>query len=256
MIFYESHRKESELKEKTNPFLRFLFLFVILISLNGKDLYSDFIMPISADLDYYDLNIGYEFSGDYLTLFGTKENLERIAIKMNGPTRNYLINKREKALNLWIKRNTQILQNIPSYHASWVSDDIRRDEGLIDFYDIESKNSINQNYNNDFIESFLNDMHDNKKLYYDYEIINNTNNNLFKVNLFLPNNATIGNYVVDVMSFDKKNNIDGKIMMTFNIAHSDFNHFIYRMNKEAPRLYAVFLILFAFLSVGVIKYFY
>ena len=254
-MFYELNDKNESKITKFN-LIKFVLLFLTFISFNGKNLHSEFIMPISADLDYYNLNIGYEFSGGYLTLFGTKENLEKIAITMIGPERNYLINKRDKALYLWIKRNTKIFENTPSYHASWVSEDILRDKELLDFYDIESNSLFYPNNRNDFVEYFLKDMHENKKLYLRSEMISNTNNSLFKVNLFLPNNATIGNYRINVVSFDKKNNPDGTVIMAFSITHSDFNNFIYRMNKEAPKLYAFFLIVFAFLTVGVIKYFH
>jgi hypothetical protein len=252
-MFYNLFQEEKQVKFN---FLRFFFLFFIFISFGGKNLYSDFVMPISADLDYYNLNVGYEFSGDYLTLFGTKENLERIAITITGPERNYLINKREKALNLWIKRSTRIFENAPSYHASWISDDIKRERDLIDFYDLESKSFFYKDEQSDFVEYFLKDMYEKKGLYSESELTNNTNNNLFKVNLFLPNNAATGVYLLNVISFDKKDNIDGKVLMSFSIIHSDFNHFIYHMNKESPKLYAFFLIVFAFLSVGIIRYFY
>lgn len=255
-MFFEVIDEGDCPKKKGNNFLKFLLIFLTLIFFNGKNLYSDFVMPISADLDYYNLNIGYEFSGDYLTLFGAKENLERMAVVMYGPERNYLITKREKIFNLWIKRTTKIFENVPSYYASWISNDLRRDRDVIDFYDLDPRSAFNLYDQEDFVDSFLSDMQDKRGLYHNYEIINSANNNLFKVNLFLPNNATIGNYLLNVMSINEKNNVDGRVIMSFNIAHSDFNHFIYRMNKESPKLYAMFLVIFAFLSIGVIRYFY
>jgi hypothetical protein len=256
MMLKGLHYENKKLK-KRNVFLRrLIFLFFILIFFNARELYSEFIMPISADLNYYNLNVGYEFSGDYITLFGTKENLENIAIMIKGPERNYLINKREKFFHLWIKRTTKIFDNTPSYHATWISEGLYKERDLMNFYDIELDSIFSQDIRDDFSEYFLKDMRENKALYMKPEIIESANNNLFKVNLFLPNNATIGNYLVNVLSFDNKNNVDGKIVMTFRIMHSDFNNFIYRMNKETPKLYVLFLIIFAFLTVGIIRYFY
>ncbi len=255
MIFLDLHNEEKTKNNKIT-FSKLFFLFLIIISFNGKNLYSDFVMPISADLNYYNVNVGYEFSGSDLTLFGTKQNLEKIGIVLSGPKRNYLLNKREQVFNLWIKRNTQIFENMPSYYSSWISNDIRNDNELIDFYDLNYNSIFDASESSEFAALFLKDMHDKKKLYYDYEIIGNSDNNLFKVNLFLPNNATIGGYLLNIMSFDKENkSIDGQIIMTFDISHSDFNNFIYRMNKEVPKLYALFLMFVSFLLVIIIRYF-
>jgi hypothetical protein len=213
--------------------------------------YCDFLMPISADLDDYNVKIGYGFSGDSLTLVGTKEKLSKIAVSVLGPERDFLTTKREKFHNLWIKRNVGKLYDVPSYDAKWISSDIKRDIEMLDFYEINSRNL--QKIDSENSGEFIRYMQE-KNLYHPIDIISIANNNLFKVNIPLPNNATIGTYLVNVLSFDDNNAVDAKTVLSFDITHSDFNKFLYTVNKEYHKLYVLILLVSSCLVVFLIRY--
>ena len=227
-----------------------ILIFLVLIICTNKNVYSDFIMPISADLDSYDIHIGYGFSGDNLTLFGSKEKLEKIAVALSGPERDFLLNKRQKLYGLWIKRDVKIFNNIGSYFATWVSHDLIKKLDMLDFYGLRTfEDKKNDDIKNDFEQYMVH-----KKLYYSLDIISIANNNLFKINIPLPSNATVGSYLVNIISFG----IDGlnaKISMSFDIIHSEFNKFIYDLNKDYHKLYAIMIIFVSFINILLVRYF-
>jgi hypothetical protein len=231
-------------------FAKTIFVFLFLIFYTSKDVYSDFIMPISADLDSYDIRIGYGFSGGSLTLFGSKEKLEKIAVILSGPERDFLLNKRQKVYGLWVKRDINIFHDIGSYYAAWVSHDLRKKTDILDFYGLKTfKDRKDGDLKNDFEQYMMG-----RELYYPLDTINIANNNLFKINIPLPSNATVGNYLVNVISLGASG-LSSKISMSFDIIHSEFNKFIYDLNKEYHKLYAILVIVVSFINILLVRYF-
>ena len=226
-------------------------LFITLITSTNKDIYSDFSMPISADLEHYKIQIGYGFSGEFLTLFGVKEKLNKIAIFISGPERNFLSMKRIKFHNLWIQKKVSMLLKIPSFDARWISEDVKDGVELLNLYDSCENNIGNMP---DF-SHFLSHM-ETRGLYKPLDMIDRANNNIFRVKIPLPNNATTGKYRVNVMSFNDEMEIEGKTTMSFEITHSDFNKFLYTMNKENHKTYLMLLFMASILNVLVIRYFF
>lgn len=208
-------------------------------------------MPISADLEHYDVRVGYGFSGDFLTLFGAKENLSKIAITIVGPERNFLSMKRSKFYNLWIKKHVSMLSNTSSFDGRWVSSDVKNNVSTLDIHDITRSDSRNTDDFREFAD-YMNI----KGLYRQLDIIDSANNNMFRVKIPLPNNAPTGKYIVNVMSFDNEMEIESKIVMSFEIVHSSVNKFLHDMNKENHKTYLSILFLSSFLNVLAVRYFF
>lgn len=241
---------------------KYILIFLLCIFIKPINVQSDFIMPISADLDLYNISVSYGFAGKELTLFGTKDKLENIAILLNGPKRNYAIIQREKNYGLWLKRKVTNITNISSYHALWASEDVYRNKNLIDFYELDMKNEI-PNVSKLLQDAFINDMNQKKMLYSKIEKIDLTNNNLFKVKFFIPDNATMGDYLVNIFAFKNEsgnanmNNsiIDGQVAIAFNISHFDLNKFLSNLNINHPKIYALLSIMVSFCTVFIIRFF-
>lgn len=240
----------------------FLIMAILLIFIRPHQVQSDFIMPISADLDLYNISVSYGFSGKELTLFGTKDKLDNIAVLLSGPKRNYVITQREKKYGLWLKRKIVNIQDVSSYHALWASEDVYRNKNLIEFYELDMQNKIS-NLNQLLQDAFIYDMSQKKMLYSKIEKIDLTNNNLFKVKFFIPDNATMGNYLLNIFAFKNSignaniNNdiIDGQVSIAFRINHFDLNKLLSELNINHPKIYALLSIIVSFCTVFIIRFF-
>lgn len=224
------------------------------------------LMSISADLDNFDIEIKSNFEGAKIMIFGTKTNeIDNFLISLLGPNKKYLIAKKEKILGLWLKKKIMIFEDVPSYYACWASEDLLKEEKkfLLSFYDFGLSNlnfNINdlQKYNEQTIYEFKNALikyMKKRKLYHDIKPILPSNNNLFKINSIIPDNASVGNYLVNLKSLSGKNFIvENEISMSFKVFHLNLNKFLNTLNNQYSKTYAIFLIIIAFTNVYIIKW--
>lgn len=229
------------------------FVLLLLIVFNNRDLYSEFSMPISSDLDTYSIRVGYGFAGHELTLFGTKERLNKIAIHISGPERDFLTTKREKFHGLWIKKKVAKLFDIQSFEQQWISSDMKKNTEILDFNNLLSGSLLKRKIED--YDHFV-DYMQSKNLYHNIEQITVSNNNLFKIIIPLPKNATIGKYLVNVLSFNNNVLVDGKTTMSFDLTHSEFNKFLYTMNKDYHEIYLIIILTISAINVFIARYFF
>jgi hypothetical protein len=229
--------------------------FLASLFFNASNLESDFIMSMAADLDSYDLQIGYTFSGGHLTLFGTKNDEDSVLIKVTGPDRDFLLNKRRKVSGLWLKRDTTVIDETSSYIATWISPDLKRKSNIAEFYKI---NPFQKNINSDYetknqLKDEFNQYMLQKNRYLSTKILQNSNNNLFKINIPLSSNSAIGRYIVNVTSFNY-NRLMYRTTLSFDVMHSAFNNLIYDLNKNYNRIYSCLIFVASIINIIIIRY--
>jgi hypothetical protein len=145
------------------------------------------------------------------------------------------------------------LFDIQSFEQQWISNDMKKNAEILDFNDLISGNSLKRKIadHDHFVEYMQG-----KNLYHNLEQITVSNNNLFKVTIPLPKNATVGKYLVNVMSFNDNMLVNGKTTMSFDLTHSDFNKFLYTMNKDYHEVYLLIILTVSVINVFVARYFF
>ena len=142
---------------------------------------------------------------------------------------------------------------------------LKNDANFIKFHQISYNDldfKIHDNYNLnegelfEFRDAFIKRMKK-RGLYHENGEIKQSNNNLFKINFFIPNNASIGNYLINLRALNKdlsKNPIDGDVKMNFIIKHLTVNKFFSILNDQYTKTYAILLLILAFLNIFIIKF--
>ena len=218
-------------------------------------------MSVTGDLNDYNINVTSGFKGHELTLFGSKEHMSDLAIIITGPERNYIVSKRYKIIGLWIGREIMLFNNLPSYYAFWASQDIAQNDDLSKFYNLGLNNILLENpifLNEDlkveeFKNAFIEMMNKRKGNYFGMNIINFPNNHLFKIKANIPHNVAMGNYFINVESFEN-GHLDTVVSMKFKITPLNLNKFLGNVNENYSKTYLLLLLISALLSTFMIKY--
>ena len=84
-------------------------------------------------------------------------------------------------------------------------------------------------------------------------IINFPNNHLFKIKANIPHNVAMGNYFINVESFEN-GHLDTVVSMKFKITPLNLNKFLGNVNENYSKTYLLLLLISALLSTFMIKY--
>lgn len=249
----------------------FFLYFLILLNFFQKseaysnEVYSDkFKPPIVADVNLYKIDINSNFNGLEFLIFIAKNNQNDFFGKIIGPPRKYLVAKKEKFMGLWLKKKIIFFNCVPSYYSFWnIDEKPNMSSEILDFYQI-GFNSLDlciDNYHKlrdeeivDFKEKLFSHMKK-KKLFNGPSTSFKTNNNLIKISSFIPDNASVGHYLVNLFSFSNETlKIDGEVKISFFVRHLKLNKFLSNLNNYYPKMYTLFLLMIAFLNVFVVRF--
>jgi len=252
---------------KMKFYIFFLILF-FLINSNGilfcEEKNNKFDIPISADINIYDVDINSSFDGVNIILFLSINNPNYgFAGKILGPNKKYSVSKRERIFGLWLLKKTIIFEDVPSYYSYFIDDKINKNKNFLEFdtigydsfyFQIINKSAIEENEIIEFKKALINYMIK-KKLFHESKSITKSNNNLFKINFEIPDNVSSGEYLVNLSHVNiQKDEIDGETRLNFIVKHIDLNKFITNLNYNYPKIYAAFLFLTSIINIFIIRF--
>lgn len=73
--------------------------------------------PVVADLSNYAVAMDANFIGTRLFLFGARADAGDVVVVVRGPSRNFLVRKKEKIAGLWVNRDRAKFFGVPDFYA-------------------------------------------------------------------------------------------------------------------------------------------
>ncbi|CAK8162994.1 putative TIGR02186 family protein [Candidatus Xenohaliotis californiensis] len=222
------------------------FILILTIIITPWIVAGDLAVDISNDF----VNIGSDFNGIDLLIFGTKKPDEDIIILVKGVKKNINILKKEHTAGIWIVKEKRNIKDIESFYY------IASTKPLSEFNQITLKNlgigieniTVNIKHlskknqtltsDKDFINAFLT-LRVKSGLYIDRkQSVEILDNKLFKENLSFPHNIPLGTYSSQIFLF--KNNILREIkILPIHIEDKGIGALIFKFSREWSIFYGI-----------------
>lgn len=194
-----------------------------------------------ADLSANKFTKGVNFSGTDITVSGIAENNKNIIAIITGPNQDYKLWNKKKKYWLWSKGDPRSFKNIPSYFFIASSYDIEKSINILSSkIDISDKFPYVprvKKYKNGCEEDLLR-LKQRCKLFPEEVVsIERIGSQIFRFKAYLPNNAAIGEYQVNIYSL-AGNEIVDSVQLTFEINNVGIDKFITHFAKHNPLEYS------------------
>lgn len=203
-----------------------------------------------ADLSAKTFTKGVNFSGTDITVSGIAESNKNIVAIITGPHQNYKLLNKKKKYWLWSKGDPKIFKNIPSYFFIASSYDIQKNITFLSSkLDISNEFPYVPNikkHKNRCEESFIFLKQRYKLFPEELANIERIGSQIFRFKAYLPNNATIGEYKVNIYSISGDEIVDS-VQLSFEINNIGTDKLITLFSKYHPLEYSGMAIAIALL---------
>src|SRR5687767_9721209 len=78
---------------------------------------SAFATPLVADLSNYRIDIDSRFNGTRIFLFGARNDNGDIVVVVRGPSKNYIVRRKEEVAGIWVNRDRMRLFDVPDFYT-------------------------------------------------------------------------------------------------------------------------------------------
>lgn len=215
---------------------------------------SDLVTSLSSDV----ISIQSNFTGTEIVIFGQAQNFERqpndpssleLAIVVEGPPQDITTRRKGRFLGVWVNREAERFQNVPSFYAVASTIDI----GELANRDILDDLGIGLNHINlavsgvsnvpladrdDFREAFVR-LREETGLYSEQETsIQFLTESMFRTNIPLPANIPVGEYRVKSFLF-KGGEVVSHTEETMAVAKIGFEQITFRLAQHYPLVYGI-----------------
>lgn len=209
--------------------------------------------PVVADLSNYSISIDSGFNGTRLFVFGARNAGGDIVVVVRGPSKHYMVRKKEPFGGVWINRERMKFYNVPDFYAVASSKPL----GDIEQAPLFAKLGIGQQnlltpppktmssgYFPDFQEAFL--RYQKQQLLYSIapEPVNFMAETLFKTAIDFPDNIPPGHYTAEIYLIS-----DGELVgmqsTPIRVVKSGLDAFLYDYAHDHPVWYGLSAVLLA-----------
>lgn len=221
---------------------------------------QELVTSLSSDL----ISIQSNFTGTEIVIFGQASNIQRqpddrsgfeLAIVVEGPPQDITTRRKGRFLGVWVNREAERFQNVPSFYAVASTIDIGRmaDRTLLDELGI-GLNHLNLAVSgvsnvaladrDDFRRAFIR-LREESGLYSEQETsILFLTDTMFRTNIPLPANIPVGVYKVKSFLF-----LNGEVVasteQSLAVAKSGFEEFTFQLAQVYPLVYGLLAITLA-----------
>jgi len=243
---------------------RLLTVLVSLLMVTGAFAQSqpnrDLVTSLSSDL----ISIQSNFTGTEIVIFGQASNIERqpdnrngyeLAIVVEGPPQDITTRRKGRFLGVWVNREAERFQSVPSFYAVASTIDIGRmaDRTLLDELGI-GLNHINLAVSgvsnvaladrDDFRRAFVR-LREESGLYSEQETsILFLTDTMFRTNILLPANIPVGVYKVKSFLFFN-GEVVARTEQSLAVAKTGFEEFTFRLAQDYALVYGLMAIALA-----------
>jgi len=205
--------------------------------------------PLVADLSQYRIEIDSSFTGTRLLLFGSRNDIGDIVIVVRGPEKKYVVRRKERVAGIWMNRDRQRFDKLPSYYtvaSSKLFQDMRHTELFIPLR-IGLKETVMGNDTHidpAFVVALIR-YQQSQGLYTQLpQKVSFMGESLFKLAIPFPDTIPGGGYSADVYLFS-----DGKLQgmqsIPIEVKRIGFDAFVYDFAHDHSVLYGFISILLA-----------
>jgi len=246
--------------------IRFALLFIV--SLLGasvsvaqdEDHSNDLVTALSSDM----VSIQSNFTGTEIVIFGQASDIERaphaaeefeLAIVVEGPPQDITTRRKGRFLGVWVNREAERFQNVPSFYAVASTADIGEiaDRTLLDEYGIglnhinlavSGVSNVPLSDRDDFRRAFIR-LREESDLYSERETsIEFLTETMFRTTIPLPANIPVGDYSVKSFLFN-----GGELVShteeTLAVAKIGFEQVTFELAQNYPLVYGVLAVILA-----------
>ncbi|MEM9634331.1 MAG: TIGR02186 family protein [Pseudomonadota bacterium] len=245
-------------------------LFIITGSVRAQEENRDLVTALSSDM----VSIQSNFTGTEIVIFGQASHIERqpnapggfeLAIIVEGPPQDITTRRKGRFLGVWVNREAEKFQKVPSFYAVASTTDIGEiaHRNILDEYGI-GLNHINLavtgvsnvplSDRDDFRRAFIR-LRQDMGLYSEQETsIQFLTDTMFRTNIPLPANIPVGDYKVKSFLFNQ-GNLVSQTEQTLAVAKIGFEQITFELAQHYSLVYgllAVSLAIFTGWLAGVI----
>ncbi len=237
----------------------FLTLCLLLSALCALLSTSASARPVDADLDVRSVDIGHDFNGQDILLYGARGDIGRIVVVLRGPDHHYLVRKKERVGGIWMNRKNVEFAEVPSFYAAaatGTAESIRNDH-LLSTLDIGLEHIATPEAEGghhgegtllEFRGALMNHLAREKLYRPDMGEVSFMGETLFRTWLGFPKNILGGTYTAEVFLFN-----DGQLTsvqtIPIRVSKTGFEAFVAELAHRQRILYGFLCVLMA-LSAG------
>jgi uncharacterized protein (TIGR02186 family) len=215
------------------------------------------LTPLLADLSNYRIDIDSGFNGTRIFLFGARNDIGDVVVVVRGPSKDFMVRKKEQMAGLWVNRERMKFFNVPDFYAIATSKPlpeadtsglyrhlgIGQDHLLSPPGDPRSRSSFDQ-----FHDAFLRYQLSRRLYMKAPEKIDFMGETLFKTVVEFPDNIPPGSYTAEIYLLSN-HEVVGMQAMPVQVVKSGLDAFLFRHAHRNPLLYGLAAVTVA-LAVG------
>jgi uncharacterized protein (TIGR02186 family) len=209
--------------------------------------------PLVADVSNYRIDIDSGFNGTRIFLFGARNDIGDVVVVVRGPSKDYIVRKKEKIAGIWVNRERMKFFNVPDFYAIAASKTLADIEsnGLFrqlgigqDKLLVPAGASSSKNNSAEFEDAFLRYQWGRKLYMSKPEKVSFMGETLFKTVVDFPDNIPPGNYTAEIYLLSN-NEVVGMQSTPIQVVKSGFDAFLSTYAHEHPTLYGITAIVVA-----------
>ncbi|NBO19457.1 MAG: hypothetical protein EBV03_09590 [Proteobacteria bacterium] len=213
--------------------------------------------PVVADLSNYSISIDSSFNGTRMFVFGARNAGGDIVVVVRGPSKHYIVRKKEPIGGVWVNRERMKFYNVPDFYAVASSKPLSDmgDSPLLAQLGIGQDNlltppprTLSSGNFPDFEEAFLRHQQRSRLYSMTPEPVNFMAETLFKTAIDFPDNIPPGNYTAEIYLIS-----DGELVgmqsTPISVVKSGLDAFLFDYAHNHPVFYGLTAVLLA-LGVG------
>ena len=214
------------------------------------------ITPVVADLSNYRIDMDSGFNGTRIFLFGARNDTGDVVVVVRGPSKNYIIRKKEQVGGIWINRDRMKFFDVPDFYAIASSKpltDIEQSSlfrrlGIGQDNLLSAPSTKNADKYGEFSDAFQLYQQERKLYMSAPEKVTFMGETLFKTTVEFPDNIPPGDYTAEIYLISG-GEVSGMQSTPIKVVKSGLDAFIYACAHKHPALYGIAAVLLA-LSVG------
>lgn len=213
--------------------------------------------PVLADMSNYRIDIDSGFNGTRIFLFGARNDNGDIVVVVRGPSKDYIVRKKEQVAGIWINRDRMKFFNVPDFYAIASSKPLvdMDSSGLFKPLGIGQDNLLHSPAGSrstgrfeEFNDAFLRYQLARRLYMKEPEKITFMGETLFKTVVEFPDNIPPGNYTAEIYLLGD-NEIVGMQSTPITVVKSGLDAFLTFHAHQNPAWYGLCAVALA-LSVG------
>lgn len=228
-----------------------LILFMGLFSLSEEGRADG---PIDIDLALNHIDVTTGFDGAYLIIYGSRHTPGDVAITVTGPQADMTVRKKNQVAGVWLNTQAVTFKQIPRYYSYALShsEEEQNNAGIFEKYNVGVQNlkidvkEEDADMSPDFKNALVRNKQEESLFPLKAHPVSFINDNLFKVQLYIPSNVPIGDYTVRALLYDG----DTLLEMDKEILHVQqlgLSATIYQFSQKYSFYYGIVCVLIALL---------